>query len=207
MASDQSSNGSDRLKLGVARTATEVHEVQRAECCIVGGGPAGAVLALLLARKGVRVTLLEMHKNFDRDFRGDTIHPSVMEILSEIGLAERLLQMRHTKLPRLTLETAKGPVTVADFSRLKTRYPYITLLPQVRFLEFITGEAKRYPHFRLLMGANVQELAPPPTGRHETDQDGASDGCPLVSPVPQTRGPRKRGRGIPNRTRSLLDSA
>ena len=102
--------------------------------------------------------LLEMHRNFNRDFRGDTIHPSVMEILSEIGLANRLLQMRHTKLPRVSMKTAAGPVTIADFSRLKTRYPYITLLPQVRFLEFITEEAKRYPHFQLLMSANVQEL-------------------------------------------------
>ena len=158
MASDKYSNGSDGLKPRIVPRAPGVHDVQRSDCCIVGGGPAGAVLALLLARKEVHVTLLEMHKNFDRDFRGDTIHPSVMEILSEIGLADRLLQMRHTKLPRLTVETAAGPVTVADFTRLKTPYPYITLLPQVRFLEFITGEAKRYPHFRLLMGANVQEL-------------------------------------------------
>ena len=91
MASDPFTNGPNRLDPGVMRTAHSLHDVQQTDCCIVGGGPAGTVLALLLARTGISVMLLEMHKNFDRDFRGDTIHPSVMEILSEIGLADRLL--------------------------------------------------------------------------------------------------------------------
>ena len=139
-------------------TTHKILDVQQTTCCIVGGGPAGAVLALLLARQGIPVMLLEAHKDFDRDFRGDTIHPSVMEIMDELGLADRLLQLRHTKTHKLTTITADGPVTFADFSRLKTRYPYIMMLPQVQFLEFITTEAKRYPHFQLVMGANVQEL-------------------------------------------------
>ena len=127
-------------------------------CCIVGAGPAGAVLALLLARKGIPVVLLEEHMDFDRDFRGDTIHPSVMQIMEELGLADRLLQLDHTKVYTLPVQTARGTVTLADFRRLKTRYPYIAMIPQARFLEFITAEAKRYPGFRLVMGARVEKL-------------------------------------------------
>ena len=127
-------------------------------CCIVGAGPAGAMLALLLARKGIPVVLLEEHMDFDRDFRGDTIHPSVMQIMEELGLADRLLQLDHTKVYTLPVQTARGTVTLADFRRLKTRYPYIAMIPQARFLEFITAEAKRYPSFRLVMGARVEKL-------------------------------------------------
>ncbi|MDJ0706548.1 MAG: FAD-dependent oxidoreductase [Leptolyngbyaceae cyanobacterium MO_188.B28] len=131
---------------------------QQTGCCVVGGGPAGAVLAFLLARQGVSVVLLEAHRDFDRDFRGDTLHPSVMNIMDELGLADRLLDLPHTKLRTGTLGTPQGSVTIADFSRLKTRFPYVTLMPQVQFLEFIVNEAKQYPSFQLIMGANVQEL-------------------------------------------------
>lgn len=140
---------------------SETHEIQSIEqtsCCIVGGGPAGAVLSLLLARQGIRVTLLETHKNFDREFRGDTLHPSVMEILDQIGLAEKLLSLPHTKMYNLTMATKEATTTIADFRKLKTKYPYITILPQVKFIEFITTEAQNYPNFKLIMGANVQEI-------------------------------------------------
>jgi 2-polyprenyl-6-methoxyphenol hydroxylase-like FAD-dependent oxidoreductase len=116
------------------------------------------VLALLLARLGVSVTLLEMHKDFDREFRGDTIHPSVMEILDQIGLAEKLLELPHTKVSGPTLQFANGSITPFRLTRLKTRFPYILLVPQSKFLEFITREACKYPSFTLAMHANVNHL-------------------------------------------------
>ena len=163
----------------------EVSNVQQTTCCIVGGGPAGVVLSLLLARQGIEVILLEAHKDFERDFRGDTIHPSVMEIMEELGLADRLLQLPHTKMRKLTIQAnnPQSPALSADFSRLKTRYPYITVMPQVKFLEFITEEAKKYPNFQLVLGANVQELI---------EEDG------------EIRGVRYRGHGGWHEIRSQL---
>lgn len=142
----------------LAVQTTEVKSVEQTTCCIVGSGPAGAILALLLARQGISVLLLEEHMDFDRDFRGDTIHPSVMHILDEIGLADRLLELRHTNMYGMSIETAHGTVTLANFRWLKTRFPYILMIPQVHFLEFIAGEAKRYPNFHLVMGARVEKL-------------------------------------------------
>src|SRR6266516_7380192 len=97
---------------------TQTHQAEQTTCCIVGSGPAGAVLALLLARKGIPVMLLEEHMDFDRDFRGDTIHPSVMQILDEIGLADRLLQLPHYKVYGIPIKTAQGSVILADFRRV-----------------------------------------------------------------------------------------
>ncbi len=126
------------------------------------------MLSLLLARIGVPVMLLETHKDFDRDFRGDTIHPSVMEIMDELGLADRLLQIPHNKMRHLTLTAGSDSVTVADFRRLKTKFPYITVLPQVRFLDFIAAEAQKYPNFQLLTSA---------TWGNSSSQMGQSGGC------------------------------
>jgi 2-polyprenyl-6-methoxyphenol hydroxylase-like FAD-dependent oxidoreductase len=152
---------------------TAVVDVQQTSCCIVGGGPGGAMLALLLARRGVRVALLEMHKDFDREFRGDTIHPSVMEILDQIGLADKLHEIPHTKVTGPTIQFADGPFRPFDLGRLKTRFPYILLVPQARFLEFITGEAAKYPQFKLVMRAQVQQMV---------EEDGVVRGVRYLAP-------------------------
>jgi 2-polyprenyl-6-methoxyphenol hydroxylase-like FAD-dependent oxidoreductase len=131
---------------------------EQTTCCVVGGGPGGMMLSLLLARKGVPVTLLEAHKDFDRDFRGDTIHPSILELLDEIGLAEPLHKLRHVKVFGPTLRAANTTFTPFDFRRLKTKFPYIMLIPQTKFLEFIATEASKYAVFRLKMTANVESL-------------------------------------------------
>ena len=128
------------------------------DCCIVGAGPAGAILALLLARQNVNVLLLESHDDFDRDFRGDTLHSASLEILDQIGIADELLRLPHNRLEQATFESSAGLVTAADFRRLKTKFPFVALLPQEKFLEFVTTYAKRYDGFELRMGANVREL-------------------------------------------------
>jgi 2-polyprenyl-6-methoxyphenol hydroxylase-like FAD-dependent oxidoreductase len=142
----------------MASEIESVVETQQTSCCVVGGGPAGMVLALLLARKNVPVTLLEAHHDFDRDFRGDTIHPSTLEALDQLGLAEKLLQIPHGKLESMQFCSGGRTTTVASFRRLKTRFPYVMILPQVKFLDFLAAEARRYPSFRLELGANVQRL-------------------------------------------------
>jgi 2-polyprenyl-6-methoxyphenol hydroxylase-like FAD-dependent oxidoreductase len=140
---------------GKERKIVETFETR---CCVVGAGPAGALLALVLARNGVRVSLLEAHEDFDRDFRGDTLHPSAMEIMDELGLADALLRLRHTKIRTANLMTGAGAVAVATFERLKTRFRYITIMPQSHFIEFLVDEAKRYTDFELRLGARVEEL-------------------------------------------------
>jgi len=136
----------------------KTEEIRRATCCVIGCGPAGAMLGLMLAREGVDVLVLEKHADFLRDFRGDTLHPSTMEIMDELGLADGLLDVKRTKVPRIEARLPGRTVTVADLSRLKTRYPYITFMPQWDFLDYVTGEAKRYPNFRLEMEAEAKEL-------------------------------------------------
>jgi 2-polyprenyl-6-methoxyphenol hydroxylase-like FAD-dependent oxidoreductase len=138
--------------------AENVGNVTQTSCCVVGAGPGGMVLALLLSRRGVPVTLLEAHKDFEREFRGDSLHPAILEILDEIGLAERLQRLPHVKIYGPAIPTSGGPFIPFDLRRIRTRFPYILFMHQPIFLDFLATEAAKYPHFRLVFGANVQRL-------------------------------------------------
>lgn len=134
-------------------TTTQTHS-----CCIVGGGPAGLMLATLLAMKKVNVLLLEQHHNFDRDFRGDTVHPSTLEMLDQLGWATELLKKPHGRLSSLSLQFGQSRATIADFKTASKRFPFIALIPQVDFLDFIRQKASDFPHFHIQMGASVVAL-------------------------------------------------
>src|SRR5213595_542575 len=119
------------------------------QCCIVGGGPAGMMCGYLLARAGVRVTVLEKHGDFLRDFRGDTIHPSTLELMYELGLLHDFLQLPHSKLREVTVQIGDDRVTVGDFRHLPVHCGFIALMPQWDFLNFLAERGKRYKAFDL----------------------------------------------------------
>jgi len=128
-------------------------------CCIAGGGPAGMMLGHLLARAGVDVLVLEKHADFLRDFRGDTIHPSTLELMHELGALDDFLKLPHQEVRQLGAYVAGERIPIADFSHLPTRCRFLALMPQWDFLNFIAARATaRYPAFRLWMRADVTDL-------------------------------------------------
>ena len=131
-------------------------------CCIIGGGPAGMMLGFLLARAGVPVTVLEKHEDFFRDFRGDTIHPSTLELLHELGLLEKFLALPHSKVTGLSATIGGETFQMSDLSHVPTQAKFIALMPQWDFLNFLAEEAKAFPNFTLKMGWEA-------TGLIETD--------------------------------------
>jgi 2-polyprenyl-6-methoxyphenol hydroxylase-like FAD-dependent oxidoreductase len=130
----------------------------RIDCCIVGGGPAGMVLGFLFARAGAGVLVLEKHPDFLRDFRGDTIHPSTLELMYELGILDEFLRRPHQELLEIAALIEDFAVTVADFSHLLTHCKFIALMPQWEFLNFLAVTARAYPQFHLQMESEVTDL-------------------------------------------------
>jgi 2-polyprenyl-6-methoxyphenol hydroxylase-like FAD-dependent oxidoreductase len=133
-------------------------EALETTCCVVGGGPAGMMLGYLLARKGVQVSVLEKHQDFFRDFRGDTVHPSTLEVLNELGLLEEFLDLPHEKVESLGVIAGDSLFDVADFRHVPVTCKFVALMPQWDFLNFLSAKAKRFPSFHLLTQHEATDL-------------------------------------------------
>src|SRR6185437_5603468 len=136
----------------------DASEVLDTRCCIAGGGPAGMMLGFLLARAGVDVVVLEKHVDFLRDFRGDTIHPSTLELMYELGLLEEFLCRPHQQMTQVSGEVDGFSTIIADFAHLPTHAKFIAFMPQWYFLNFLAEKAKQYPCFHLRMESEVTAL-------------------------------------------------
>jgi 2-polyprenyl-6-methoxyphenol hydroxylase-like FAD-dependent oxidoreductase len=133
-------------------------ETINTHCCIAGGGPAGVVLGFLLSRAGVETVVLEKHGDFLRDFRGDTIHPSTLQVMYELGLLADFLRRPHQEYPQVSAKFGETTVKIGDFTHLSTHCKFIALMPQWDFLNFLTAQGARYPGFHLKMQREVTEL-------------------------------------------------
>src|SRR5262245_31552225 len=132
------------------------------QLCVVGGGPAGMMHGLLMARAGIDVVVLEKHGDFLRDFRGDTVHPSTLQVIHELGLLEDFLKRPHQELREMGGVIGGVPVKLANFKNVRTHCRFIAMMPQWEFLDFLSTHARRYPNFRLLMEAEASELISEP---------------------------------------------
>src|SRR5256885_9272445 len=135
-----------------------MNEAIYTRCCIAGGGPAGVMLGFLLARMGIDVFVLEKHADFLRDFRGDTIHPSTLEIMHELGILDEFLKRPHQEVRDLAGQVGQDTVTLADFTHLPTHCRFLAFMPQWDFLDFLAREGDRYETFRRLMSTEVTGL-------------------------------------------------
>ena len=127
-------------------------------CCVVGGGPAGVMLGYLLARAGVKVTVLEKHKDFFRDFRGDTVHPSTLELMYELGMLEDFLKRAASGADFGRWRFRRLRISGRRFASLPTHCKFVALMPQWDFLDFLSGKAKQFPSFSLRMENEAIDL-------------------------------------------------
>src|SRR5579871_5034486 len=167
-------------------------------CCIAGGGPAGMMLGFLLARAGVEVLVLEKHADFLRDFRGDTVHPSTLELIDELGFLQEFLTRPHQELAQLRGQIGDREFIMADFSRLPTHCRFIVLMPQWDFLNFLAEKAKVYPTFHLRMKADVTGLI---------EEDGHIAGVRAQTPAGELEVRAKLVVGADGRSSAVRDRA
>src|ERR1700688_686806 len=130
----------------------------RVQCCIAGGGPAGMMLGYLLARAGVKTVVMEKHADFLRDFRGDTVHPSTMQIMKELGLLEEFLKLPHSKIRSFEADIGHQRFKVADFANVPIDCRFIALMPQWDFLNFLSEKSRRFPSLSIRMSTEVESL-------------------------------------------------
>ena len=130
----------------------------KVRCCIVGGGPAGMMLGYLLGRAGIDVVVLEKHADFFRDFRGDTVHPSTLQVMDELGLIDGFLKLPHQRLQKMDGLFGGTPVRIADLSRLRTKYPFIAFMPQWDFLNFLREAGQRFASLKVMMNTEAVDL-------------------------------------------------
>jgi len=143
---DRTSNGS------------QARRVVRTHCCIVGGGPAGMMLGYLLGRAGIETLVLEKHADFFRDFRGDTVHPSTLQVMDELGLIAGFLKLPHQRLQKIEGKFGDESVRIGDLGRLHVKYPFIAMMPQWDFLNFLRESGKRFASLKVMMNANATDL-------------------------------------------------
>jgi 2-polyprenyl-6-methoxyphenol hydroxylase-like FAD-dependent oxidoreductase len=146
------SSFSEQRPEGPAGRSVSVH------CCIVGGGPAGMMLGYLLGRAGIETLVLEKHADFFRDFRGDTVHPSTLQVMRELGLIDGFLKLPHQQLQKMDGQLGGTTVRIADLSRLKVNYPFIAFMPQWDFLNYLRECGKKFPSLKVMMNTEATDL-------------------------------------------------
>ncbi|AWM01091.1 FAD-dependent oxidoreductase [Bradyrhizobium amphicarpaeae] len=139
-------------------TDRQPNRTKKVRCCIVGGGPAGMMLGYLLGRAGIEVVVLEKHADFFRDFRGDTVHPSTLEVMDELGLIDGFLKLPHQRLQKMDGLFGGTPVRIADLSRLHTKYPFIAFMPQWDFLNFLREAGRRFTSLEVMMSTEAVDV-------------------------------------------------